>query len=184
IAQCKLAMSTYTKQQEKIANAPASAEPIWFVNQKEVLTQASEQLMNKLGHIIGALGMIDSPGGYALIKEIQVLASYTLHTQNLEGQAKLLIAVQSALDIVPNYIGMVIEGAHDSPGVLLKHINELRALRGVSEMSDNSALPINLSFAYTSPPLYESDCDLAERDRIFNTAAASFAMLYSEAVRK
>lgn len=183
IAQCKQAMVSIAKQQDRIANPPAGAEPVWFVNQNEVLKASSTLLMNNLAQIEGALGMIESSGGFALSKEIRVLANYATQLKETDDQDKCLVALQSALDILPNYIGMIIEGAHDSPGVLLRHVNELRALRGVSPMSDDSALPMNLTFAYTSPPYYESDCDLAERERIFNGAASSFAMLYSEAVR-
>lgn len=183
IERCKQAMVSISGIRSRIENPPVGAEPIWFVNQKEKLTISHDELTHLLSCISASLKMVDSNGGYVLANESRTLATSALAGMTGETQDKALLAIQAALNVLPSYISMVIEGALDSPGVLLKYINELRALREVPPLEDASALPVNLSFGYKSPPLYENDCDLSERERVFKKAASQFCLLYAEAVK-
>lgn len=183
IERCKQAMVSISGIRSRIENPPVGAEPIWFVNQKEKLTISHDEFTHLLSCISASLKMVDSDGGYTLANEARTLASTALTSMTGDAQDKALLAMQAALNVLPSYISMVIEGAQDTPGVLLKYINELRALREVPPLEDGSALPVNLSFGYKSPPLYEKDCDLSERERVFKKAASKFCLLYAEAVK-
>ena len=183
IERCKQAMVSITSLRERIESPPAGAEPVWFVNQQEKLTVSQDELKHLLSCISSALEVINSNGGYTLANEARTLATVAITSLDAEGQNKAMLAIQAALNVLPSYIAMVIEGAQDTPGVLLKYINEMRALREVPPLEDASALPVNLSFGYKSPPLYESDCDLSERERIFKKASSQFCLLYAVAVK-
>lgn len=184
IERCKQAMVSITDLRGRISNPPAGAEPVWFVNQKEKLTVSEEELKHLLSCISSSLDVVNSNGGYTLANEVRTLATVALTNMDADRQDKALLAIQAALNVLPSYIAMVIEGAQDAPGVLLKYINEMRTLREVPPLEDQSALPVNLSFGYKSPPLHESDCDLSERDRIFKKASSQFCLLYAEAVKE
>lgn len=183
IERCKQAMVSITSLRDRMLAPPNGAEPIWFANQNEKLSVAKQELNDVLASIASALGVIDSPGSFELANEARTVASVALDRLEPAEQDKALLAIQSALQVLPSYIRMVIEGSHDSPGVVLKYINDMRALRGVPPLSDDSALPVNLTFGYKSPPLHESDCDLAERERVFKKAAAQFGPMYAKALK-
>lgn len=183
IERCKQAMVSITSLRNRIENPPGGAEPVWFVNQKEKLAVSEEELKHLLSCISASLEILNSNGGYTLANEVRTLATVALTNMNSDGQDKALLAIQAALNVLPSYMAMVIEGAQDTPGVLLKYINEMRALREVPPLEDDGALPVNLSFGYKSPPLYESDCDLGERERVFKKASSKFCLLYAEAVK-
>ncbi|MEX6780299.1 hybrid sensor histidine kinase/response regulator [Pseudomonas aeruginosa] len=184
IERCKQAMVSITSVRDRINNPPTGAEPVWFANQNDKLASSRDELNALLSGIASALDVISSNGGYALANEMRTLASVALSSNDSAMQDKALLAIQNALQVLPGYIGMVIEGAHDSPGVLLNYINELRSLRDVPALTDDSALTVNLSFGYKSPPLHESDCDLTERERVFKKAAAQFCLLYTQAMKE
>lgn len=184
IERCKLAMVSITSLRDRIFTPPNGAEPIWFANQNEKLAASKEELNNLLATIASSLGVIASTGSFELANEARTLASVALDRFEPSEQDKALLAIQSSLQVLPSYISMVIEGAHDSPGVVLKYINEMRALRGVPPMSDASALPVNLTFGFKSPPLHESDCDLNERERVFKKAASQFGPMYAKALKE
>ncbi len=184
IERCKLAMVSITSLRDRILTPPNGAEPIWFANQNEKLAASMEELNNLLATIASSLGVIASTGSFELANEARTLASVALDRFEPSEQDKALLAIQSSLQVLPSYISMVIEGAHDSPGVVLKYINEMRALRGVPPMSDASALPVNLTFGFKSPPLHESDCDLNERERVFKKAASQFGPMYAKALKE
>lgn len=179
----KQTMSNITTQRARIESPPQGAEPLWFTKQDEALEASFAVLDKSISGIEAALDLTGCIGGSVLAKEAHTLAMISASCINSTELSRNLLAVQNALNIVPNFMGMVISGFHDSPGVLLKAINELRALRGVSPMSDESALPVSLSFAYKSPPLHSSECSLEDRERVFRGAAASFCLLYSSAMK-
>lgn len=183
IERCKQAMVSITSLRDRINTPPTGAEPIWFANQNEKLEKSQEELSALLSGIASALSIINSSGGYTLANEARTLASVALASKDAGTQDKALLAIQNALQVLPGYINMVIEGAHDSPSVLLDYINELRAIREVPILTDESALTVNLTFGYKSPPLYESDCDLTERERVFKKASAQFCLLYTQAMK-
>jgi chemotaxis protein histidine kinase CheA/CheY-like chemotaxis protein len=184
IERCKQAMVSITSVRDRINTPPTGAEPVWFANQNDKLASSKDELNALLSGIASALDVISSNGGYTLANEMRTLASVALASTDSAQQDKALLAIQNALQVLPGYLGMIIEGAHDSPGVLLNYINELRSLREVPALTDDSALTVNLSFGYKSPPLHESDCDLAERERVFKKAAAQFCPLYTQAMRE
>lgn len=184
IERCKQAMVSITSLRDRILTPPTGAEPIWFANQNEKLTASKQDLNDLLSTIASSLDVIGSAGSYELANEARTLASVALEKLEPTEQDKALLAIQSALQVLPSYISMIIEGAHDSPGVVLKYINDMRALRGVQPLSDDSALPVNLTFGYKSPPLHENDCDLTERERVFKKAAAQFGPMYAKALKE
>jgi chemotaxis protein histidine kinase CheA/ActR/RegA family two-component response regulator len=183
IERSKLAMVSITNIRSRIENPPVGAEPVWFVTQNELLASNQHELCELITRIASALEVIQSAGGSTLVIEASTLASVSCG-MDIDAQGKALLAIQNALQILPNYIGMVIDGAHDSPGVLLKYINEMRVIREVPQLNDDSALAINLSFGYKSSPLYESDCDLSDRERVFKKATANFCHLYTQALKQ
>jgi chemotaxis protein histidine kinase CheA/ActR/RegA family two-component response regulator len=183
VERCKQAMVNIIGLRDRINTPPPGAEPVWFVNQKERLEANQTDLKDLLSGISYALRAVSSNGGYALASEIRTLGVVTLETMSPDAQDRALLAIQSALNVLPSYISMVVEGAHDSPGVLLKYINELRGLRDVPAIADDSALPLNFTFLYKSPPLHESDVDLTDRERTFKKAASQFCLLYTDAMK-
>ena len=184
IERCKQAMVTIIGLRDRINSPPTGAEPVWFVNQNDKLSASHQELNDLLAYISSALDVLNCHGGYALANEVRTLASVAISKMDAEAQDKALLSIQSALQVLPSYIGMVIQGAHDSPSVLLKYINELRSIRDVPPLTDNSALSVNLTFGYKSPPLHESNCDLRERERIFKKAATQFCLLYTQAMKE
>lgn len=184
IERCKQAMVSLTGVRDRINTPPSGAEPIWFANQNEKLSASKQDLNDLLACIASALEVIGSAGSHELANEARTLASVALVNMEAAEQDKALLCIQSALQVLPSYISMVIEGAHDSPGVVLKYINDMRALRGVPPLADDSALPVNLTFGYKSPPLHESDCDLSERERVFKKAASQFGPMYAKALKE
>lgn len=184
IERCKQAMVNFTSLRDRFLTPPSGAEPIWFANQSDKINTAKQELSDVLSSIASALDVIGSAGSYELANEARTLASVALDKLEPGEQDKALLAIQSALQVLPSYIRMVIQGSHDSPGVVLKYINDMRALRGVPALSDDSSLPVNLTFGYKSPPLHESDCDLAERERVFKKAASQFGPMYARALKE
>ena len=184
IERCKQAMVNFTSLRDRFLTPPSGAEPIWFANQSDKINTAKQELSDVLSSIASALDVIGSAGSYELANEARTLASVALEKLEPGEQDKALLAIQSALQVLPSYIRMVIQGSHDSPGVVLKYINDMRALRGVPALSDDSSLPVNLTFGYKSPPLHESDCDLAERERVFKKAASQFGPMYARALKE
>ncbi|MFL1449321.1 response regulator [Pseudomonas tritici] len=183
IERCKLAMVNITTLRDRINTPPGGAEAVWFVNQREKLETNQVELSNLLGYIASALSVVDSYGGYVFANEIRTLASVARLSLGADDQDKALLAIQSSLTVLPSYLGMIVAGAHDSPGVLLKHINDMRAIREAPALSDDSALPVNLAFSYVSPPRHERDCDLSDRERVFKKAATQFCILYTQAMK-
>lgn len=184
VERCKLAMVNITHIRDRILTPPTGAEPIWFANQNDKLATSKQELNDLLAAIASSLDVIGSAGTYELANEARTLASVALDKLEPGEQDKALLAIQSSLQVLPSYISMVIEGAHDSPGVVLKYINDMRAMRGVPPLSDDSALPVNLTFGYRSPPLHENDCDLTERERVFKKAASQFGPMYAKALKE
>lgn len=180
---CLALMAKYASIRDTIATPPVGAEPIWFANQRDALEATYDSLFVGLTRIDAALDMTQCVGGAVLAKEIKILATVLASMESAADQDRAIHAMQDAIGVLPSYINMVIEGAPDSAGVLMRYINELRALRGVSQLSDSSALPINLTFSYKSPPLYEQDCDVADRESVFRNAAEKFCKLYSVAMK-
>ena len=184
IERCKASMVNITSLRDRINAPPGGAAAVWFVNQNEKLDASKSELNAILAYIASALDVVGSVGGYTLANEVRTLASVATGNMEAEDQDKALLAIQNALHVLPNYLGMVIDGSHDSPGVLLKYINELRSIRNVPALSDESSLPVNLSFRYVSPPLHERDCDLTDREIVFKKAATQFCILYTQAMKE
>lgn len=183
IERCKLAMVNITTIRDRIDNPPGGAEPAWFVKQRDSLAANHADLNDVLSFIASALNIVESNGGYTLANEIRTLAAAALADMKAAEQDKALLAIQSALGVLPSYLSMVVGGAHDSPGVLLKHINEMRSIREVPPLGDDSAIPVNLAFSYVSPPRHERDCDLTDRERVFKKAGSQFCILYTQAMK-
>lgn len=165
---------------ERLAEPPAGAEPTWFVKQQDLASLQHKALADHTAAISAALLICHCTGGFALANEIRTLASVSLEPADGAEQDRAMLAIQAGLQVLPTYLGMIVRGAHDSPSILLSYINEIRAIRQVPLIAADSALPVNLTFRYQCSPLYEQDCDLNERERIFSKSAAQFCIHYSK----
>ena len=119
IERCKQAMVNFTSLRDRFLTPPSGAEPIWFANQSDKINTAKQELSDVLSSIASALDVIGSAGSYELANEARTLASVALEKLEPGEQDKALLAIQSALQVLPSYIRMVIQGSHDSPGVVL-----------------------------------------------------------------
>lgn len=177
----KLSMESYFEKRTASVNPPPGAQPVWIANKTAEANQAFEEMAVLVAQVHAALSIVDSPGGAALSQELQIVCSNIRQgIIGLEDQQRALIAVQNGLLMLPGYLTMVIKGAPDSPGILIKYINEIREIRNVPLMPADSPLPTTANFAYQKPPHQKTNVDDAKRASVVKTSSAEFQRSFGE----
>ncbi|SED32903.1 Chemotaxis protein histidine kinase CheA [Pseudomonas saponiphila] len=174
IGRAQVALDTYFQKMKVFRSPPTGVQPSWIDRQQQEANEKLGVLGQEINLIHSALVMIGSKGGAALSSEMHVISSNIQESiLDDEQKDKALLALMSGLVVLPNYMSMVISGAPDSPSILSKPINEIREIRGVPLLVEESLLP-NLAFSFIDPPLKDLAVDPAHRDRVFEASAKPF----------
>ena len=174
IGRAQVALDTYFQKMKVFRSPPTGVQPSWIDRQQQEANEKLGVLGQEINLIHSALVMIGSKGGAALSSEMHVISSNIQEgILDDEQKDKALLALMSGLVVLPNYMSMVISGAPDSPSILSKPINEIREIRGVPLLVEESLLP-NLAFSLIDPPLKDLGVDPAHRDRVFEASAKPF----------
>ena len=97
----------------------------------------------------GTLRMVEFHGAALYAREIELLAQALLDGE-LEEKTEALETMMSALLHLPSYLGRVRRARRDLPDLLLPMLNELRALRGDSLLSESALFAPQLDAALPS----------------------------------
>jgi chemosensory pili system protein ChpA (sensor histidine kinase/response regulator) len=125
-----------------LAEARASLEA--YVEQPDNVALL-ERCKADLHQVQGVLRMLEIYGAALLAEEMEHVAQYLLDTvDERKGQAESLDALMRALVQLPSYLERVLAGGRDLALVLLPLLNDLRAVRGSSLLSEGTLLLLNL----------------------------------------
>ena len=93
----------------------------------------------------GALRLAEVYGGALLAEEMEHVARYVdAHSGASKADVDGLDALMRAMEQLPSYVERVASGARDLPLVLLPLLNDMRAVRGGSLLSEGTLLLLNL----------------------------------------
>ncbi len=117
----------------------------------------------------GALRLAEVYGGALLAEEMEQVARYVeTHSGAGHADADGLDALLRAMEQLPSYVERVASGGRDVPLALLPLLNDLRAVRGGSLLSEGTLLLLNLRSdepARPAPGQGLSAAELARRQR-------------------
>jgi chemosensory pili system protein ChpA (sensor histidine kinase/response regulator) len=104
-----------------------------------------ERCVLDLHQVQGVLRMLEIYGAALLAEEMEHVAQYLMatHTER-KSQAESLDALMRAMVQLPGYLERVLAGGRDLALVLLPLLNDLRAVRGSSLLSEGTLLVLNL----------------------------------------
>ncbi|MBS0581438.1 MAG: Hpt domain-containing protein [Proteobacteria bacterium] len=104
-----------------------------------------ERCVQDLHQVQGVLRMLEIYGAALLAEEMEHVAQYLLATHaERKSQAESLDALMRAMVQLPGYLERVLAGGRDLALVLLPLLNDLRAVRGSSLLSEGTLLVLNL----------------------------------------
>src|SRR5579872_7242251 len=104
-----------------------------------------EHVAQDLHQVQGVLRVLEIYGAALLAEEMEHVAQYLIATVNeRKGQAESLDALMRAMVQLPSYLERVLAGGRDLALVLLPLLNDLRAVRGHSLLSEGTLLLLNL----------------------------------------
>lgn len=110
-------------------------------DQAELLERCAQQLHQ----VQGVLRLLEIYGAALLAEEMEHVAQYLLATHaERKSQAESLDALMRAMVQLPGYLERVLAGGRDLALVLLPLLNDLRAVRGSSLLSEGTLLLLNL----------------------------------------
>ena len=116
-----------------------------------------ERCVADLHQVQGVLRMLEIYGAALLAEEMEHVASYLMatHTER-KSQAESLDALMRAMVQLPGYLERVLAGGRDLALVLLPLLNDLRAVRGSSLLSEGTLLVLNLRSDQQAQPMLGS----------------------------
>ncbi|SBW84262.1 histidine kinase [Pseudomonas veronii 1YdBTEX2] len=176
----KLQLEVFNKKSKALACPPLDAQPVWFENQNKDRDAAFKNVEVEVKDIHAALDVAECIGGSALALEVKIIV--TNISDNRLPQEKIeqaLVSIMGSLLTIPKFLGMVVDGAPDSSGILAKQINELRELRGVPLLEEDNLLPPDVEFAYVEPPHRNRDATDDERQDVFGRSPKRFQTAFS-----
>src|SRR5579862_4326243 len=107
--------------------------------------QLLERCAAELHQVQGVLRLLEIYGAALLAEEMEQVAHYLLATHaERKSQAESLDALMRAMVQLPSYLERVLAGGRDLALVLLPLLNDLRAVRGHSLLSEGTLLLLNL----------------------------------------
>src|SRR3984957_18240564 len=113
-----------------------------------------ERCTQELHQVQGVLRVLEIYGAALLAEEMEQVASYLLATATeRKSQAESLDALMRAMVQLPSYLERVLAGGRDLALVLLPLLNDLRAVRGSSLLSEGTLLLLNLKSDKQAQPL-------------------------------
>src|ERR1700751_1715831 len=107
--------------------------------------QLLERCATELHQVQGVLRVLEIYGAALLAEEMEHVAQYLLatHTER-KSQAESLDALMRAMVQLPGYLERVLAGGGDLAAGLPPLLNDLRAVRGSSLLSEGTLLVLNL----------------------------------------
>jgi chemosensory pili system protein ChpA (sensor histidine kinase/response regulator) len=113
-----------------------------------------ERCARELHQVQGVLRVLEIYGAALLAEEMEHVARYLLATAaERKSQAESLDALMRAMVQLPSYLERVLAGGRDLALVLLPLLNDLRAVRGSSLLSEGTLLLLNLKSDKQAEPL-------------------------------
>src|SRR5580693_4503212 len=113
-----------------------------------------EKCAQDLHQVQGVLRLLEIYGAALLAEEMEHVAQYLLATHaERKSQAESLDALMRAMVQLPSYLERVLAGGRDLALVLLPLLNDLRAVRGNSLLSEGTLLLLNLKSDKQAQPI-------------------------------
>src|SRR3984893_8932036 len=113
-----------------------------------------ERCAQDLHQVQGVLRLLEIYGAALLAEEMEHVAQYLLATHaERKSQAESLDALMRAMVQLPSYLERVLAGGRDLALVLLPLLNDLRAVRGNSLLSEGTLLFPNLNADKQAQPV-------------------------------
>jgi chemosensory pili system protein ChpA (sensor histidine kinase/response regulator) len=113
-----------------------------------------ESCAQDLHQVQGVLRVLEIYGAALLAEEMEHVAQYLLATHSeRKSQAESLDALMRAMVQLPSYLERVLAGGRDLALVLLPLLNDLRAVRGSSLLSEGTLLLLNLKSDQQAQPV-------------------------------
>ena len=113
-----------------------------------------ERCTQELHRVQGVLRVLEIYGAALLAEEMEQVAAYLLATVGeRKNQAESLDALMRAMVQLPSYLERVLAGGRDLALVLLPLLNDLRAVRGNSLLSEGTLLLLNLKSDKQAQPV-------------------------------
>lgn len=174
IGRAQVALDAYFEKRASVNKPPAGVQREWIDNQVKIALEKLAIVVKEVESIYCALTLVQSAGGAALTEEMNTLCQ-SIADRELDPvvQDRSLMALMTGLVTLPNYLGMVVAGAPDSPSIVSKSINEIRSIRGVPPFVEESILP-GLSFRYVDSPRKDLHTEPNHRDRVVEASARPF----------
>jgi chemosensory pili system protein ChpA (sensor histidine kinase/response regulator) len=134
LAEARTALETYVEQPDNVS--------------------LLERCTHELHQVHGVLRVLEIYGAALLAEEMEQVAAYLLATvTERKGQAESLDALLRAMVQLPSYLERVLAGGRDLALVLLPLLNDLRAVRGSSLLSEGTLLLLNLKSDKQAQPV-------------------------------
>ncbi|HEV2269302.1 MAG TPA: Hpt domain-containing protein [Steroidobacteraceae bacterium] len=134
LAEARTALETYVEQPDNVS--------------------LLERCKQELHQVHGVLRVLEIYGAALLVEEMEHVAGYLLATvTERKGQAESLDALLRAMVQLPGYLERVLAGGRDLALVLLPLLNDLRAVRGSSLLSEGTLLLLNLKSDKQAQPI-------------------------------
>jgi chemosensory pili system protein ChpA (sensor histidine kinase/response regulator) len=134
LAEARTALETYVEQPDNVS--------------------LLERCKQELHQVQGVLRVLEIYGAALLAEEMEQVAAYLLATvTERKGQAESLDALLRAMVQLPGYLERVLAGGRDLALVLLPLLNDLRAVRGSSLLSEGTLLLLNLKSDKQAQPV-------------------------------
>src|SRR5580765_5550061 len=112
-----------------------------------------EKCVTDLHQVQGVLRLLEIYGAALLAEEMEHVAQYLMATHSeRKSQAESLDALMRAMVQLPGYLERVLAGGRDLALVLLPLLNDLRAVRGSSLLSEGTLLVLNLKSDQQAQP--------------------------------
>jgi chemosensory pili system protein ChpA (sensor histidine kinase/response regulator) len=116
-------------------------------------TKLLEQCAQQLHQAHGVLRMVEVYGAALLAEEMEQVTRYLVGATSADkNQAEGLDALMRAMVQLPAYLERVLSGGRDLALVLLPLLNDLRAVRGSSLLSEGTLLLLNLKSDQQATP--------------------------------
>src|SRR3984885_14287827 len=120
-----------------------------------------ERCAQDLHQVQGVLRVMEIYGAALLAEEMEHVAQYLLATHSeRKSQAESLDALMRAMVQLPSYLERVLAGGRDLALVLLPLLNDLRAVRVNSLLSEGTLLLLNLKSDKQAQPIAVTDGEL------------------------
>src|ERR1700734_2039613 len=124
-----------------------------YVEQPENVSLLS-RCAGELHQVQGVLKVLEIYGAALLAEEMEQVARYLVASAGEQkNQAESLDALMRAMVQLPSYLERVLAGGRDLALILLPLLNDLRAVRGSSLLSEGTLLLLNLKSDQQAQPL-------------------------------